>query len=84
MERYYNNGKEYVVEEVNLYGAIINVNGTSITDLSKMYELTGDDMYKDGGYTVFVGSDEIYYDTFEQAYDCAVNKQKDTFWLEDK
>ena len=83
MEKYINNGKEYNVEEVNLYGAIINVNGTSITDLGRMYELTGDDMYKDGGYTVFVGSDEVYYDTFEKAYDCAMNKQKDTFWLED-
>jgi len=82
--KYVNNGKTYDVEEVNLMGAIINVNGTSITDFQKMYELTGDKMlYGNGGYTVFVGSDEIYYDTFEQAYDCAMNKQKDTFWLED-
>ena len=82
--KYYNNGKEYEVDEVELYGAIINVNGTSITDFKKMEELTGDTMlYGNGGYTVFVGSDEVFYDTFEKAYDCAMNKQKDTFWLED-
>lgn len=82
--KYYNNGKEYEVEEVNLYGAIINVNGTSITDFKKMEELTGDTMlYGSGGYTVFVNHDEVYYDTFEKAYDCAMNKQKNTFWLED-
>ena len=80
--RYRNNGKTYDVEDVELYGAIINVNGTSITDLNKMLELTGDEMlYGRDGYTVFVNSDELYYDTFEQAYDCAMNKQKDTFWL---
>ena len=82
--KYVNNGKTYDVEEVNLYGAIINVNGTSITDLNVMLDLTGDELcYGQGGYTVFVNSDEVYYDTFEKAYDCAMNKQKDTFWLED-
>ena len=81
MERYINNGKEYQVEEVNLYGAIINVNGTSITDLSVMRDLTGDSMYTDG-YTVFCDSDELYFDTFEEAYDFAMTKQKDTFSLE--
>ena len=80
--KYTNNGKTYDVEDIELYGAIINVNGTSITDLNVMLELTGDEMlYGQGGYTVFVNSDEVYYDTFEQAYDCAMNKQKDTFWL---
>ena len=82
MERYYNSGKEYTVEEVNLYGAIINVNGTSITDLNRMYELTGDKLlYAGGGYTVFCDSDEIYFDTFDKAYDFAMNKQKNTFSL---
>lgn len=85
MERYINNGKEYQVEEVNLYGAIINVNGTSITDLSAMYDLTGDKLlYAGGGYTVFCDHDEIYFDTFEEAYDFAMNKQKNTFRLEGK
>lgn len=32
MEKYRNNGKTYDVEEAKLAGAIINVNGTSITD----------------------------------------------------
>lgn len=83
MERYYNSGKEYVVEEVNLYGAIINVNGTSITDLGRMCELTGDKLlYGDGGYTVFCDSDEIYFKTFDEAYDFAMNKQKNTFSIE--
>ena len=81
MERYYNNGKEYNVEEVNLYGAIINVNGTSITDLNRMYEITDDDMYASGGYSVFCDSDEIYFDTFDKAYNFAMNEQKDTFSL---
>ncbi len=84
MEKYINNGKEYDVEEVNLYGAIINVNGTSITNLEVMGDLTGDTMYKNGGYTVFCDSDEIYFDTFEEAYNFAMNEQKDTFRLSGK
>ena len=83
MEKIIKNGKEYEVEEVNLYGAIINVNGTSITDFKKMEELTGDEMlYSGGGYTVFCDSDEIFFDTFEEAYNFAMNEQKDTFRLE--
>ena len=82
MEKYFNQGKEYNVEEVNLYGAIINVNGTSITDLNRMYEITDNKMYKSGGYTVFVDSDEIFFDTFEEAYNFAMTEQKDTFRLE--
>ncbi len=80
---YYTNKKKiYEVESIELYGAIINVNGTSITDLGVMKELTGNEMlYGQSGYTVFVNSDEVYYDTFGKAYDCAMNKQKDTFWL---
>ena len=71
--------KEYEVEEVNLYGAIINVNGTSITDLEVMGDLAGDPMYENDGYTVFCDSDEIYFKTFEEAYNFAMNEQKDTF-----
>jgi len=82
MEKYINNGKTYDVEEVALYGAIINVNGTSITNLEAMGDLTGDPMYDGGGYTVFCDSDEIYFDTFEEAYNFAMNEQKDTFSLE--
>ena len=83
MEKYVNNGKTYDVEEVNLYGAIINVNGTSITDLGVMKDLTGDELlYGDGGYTVFCDSDEIYFDTFDRAYNFAMTEQKNTFSLE--
>lgn len=79
MEKYVNGGKEYEVEGVELYGAIVNVNGTSITDLGLMGDLTGDPMYNGGGYTVFCDSDELYFKTFEEAYDFAMNEQKDTF-----
>ena len=78
MEKYYKDGKEYNVEEVNLYGAIINVNGTSITDYSVMFDLTGDSMYKNMGYSVFCDGDELAFDTFEDAYNFAMNKQKNT------
>ena len=83
METYIKDGKKYQVEEVNLFGAIVNVNGTSITDFKKMEELTGDSMlYGNGGYTVFCDSDELFFDTFEEAYNFAMNEQKDTFRLE--
>lgn len=82
MEKYCNNGKEYDVEEVNLDGAIINVNGTSITDQEMMSDLTNSS-YRMSGYTVFINSDEICFDTFDEAYQCAMYRQKDTFWLED-
>ena len=77
--KYRNNGKFYDVEEVNLAGAIINVNGTSITDYKTMEYITGDKMYSGMGYSVFCDSNEICFDTFEQAYDFAMNEQKNTF-----
>ena len=47
-----------------------------------MRELTGDDLcYRGGGYTVFCDSDEIFFKTFEEAYNFAMNEQKDTFRL---
>ena len=77
--KYTNDGKTYDVEEVNLAGAIVNVNGTSITDYKTMEYITGDKMYSGMGYSVFCDSDEICFDTFEEAYDFAMTKQKDTF-----
>ena len=72
--KYKNNGKTYNVESVVYNGAIINVNGTSITDHSKNFVgVVGE------GYSVFVDSDELGFDTFEEAYDFAMTKQKDTF-----
>ena len=80
--KYRKEGKTYEVEEVNLGGGIVNVNGTSITDIERMHELTGDDLcYRGGGYTVFCDSDEIFFRTFEEAYNFAMNEQKDTFRL---
>lgn len=83
MQYYTNKKKIYEVESVELFGAIINVNGTSITDLNQMYNLTGDKLlYAGGGYTVFCDSDELYFDTFDKAYEFAMTKQKDTFSLD--
>ena len=80
--KYRKDGKIYEVEEVVLGGAIINVNGTSITDIEKMREATGDDLcYRGGGYSVFCDSDELAFDTFDEAYNFAMTQQKDTFSL---
>lgn len=78
--KYINNGKTYKVEDVVYGGAIINVNGTSITDMAKMAEAI-DSPFGGEGYSVFCDSDELYFDTFEEAYDFAMTKQKDTFRL---
>lgn len=78
MERYVNAGKSYEVESTECMGAVVNVNGTSITDCSLMAELTGMP-HSSCGYTVFVDSDEVWFKTFEEAYDFAMNKQKGTF-----
>ena len=72
--------KQYEVESTSYFGAIINVNGTSITDIARMNELTHSKM--GNGYTVFCDSDELWFETFEKAYDFAMNKQKNTFRIE--
>lgn len=69
---YTNNGKKYKVESVTYGGQCIQVNGTTITDCSKLGM---------EGYTVFVDSDELCFETFEEAYTFATTKQKDTFRL---
>ena len=71
--------KAFEVESTSYFGAIINVNGTSITDIKRMYELTHSPLYKGGGYTVFCDGDEVFFDTFEKAYGFAMNEQKNTF-----
>ena len=68
---YLNNGKAYEVECVN-YGMCIQVNGTTITE----EDLTA------GTFSVFVEGDEIIFNSFEEAYEFAMTKQKDTCWLE--
>lgn len=74
---YRNNNKRYQVSSVAYDGMIINVNGTSITDYSqyskRMLGIEGK------GYSVFCDSDELYFETFDEAYDFAMNKQKNTF-----
>ena len=73
MTSYYNNGKKYLVESV-VDNLLINVNGTTITDWKVMSNTQG--------YTVFVEGDEDFFETFEEAYDFAMNGQKDTIRLE--
>mgnify|MGYP007037127513 CR=1 FL=1 len=75
---YKNNKKEYKVESVTNYGMSIQVNGTTITDVKVMKEMLFNN-YDGVGYTVFVDSDEIYFDTFDKAYEFAMTKQKNTF-----
>lgn len=71
--KYIRDEKQYEVESITYGGACIQVNGTTITDLAK----TG--FSNSNGFTVFCDSDEIGFDSFEQAYDFAMTKQKDTF-----
>ena len=77
---YRNNGKTYKVDEVNFGGAIINVNGTSITDDAKLQEVMHSHL-KGSGYGVFVDGDEVAFKTFAEAYEFATTKQKDTVRL---
>lgn len=77
MQKYSNAGKTYSVDEVVFEGAIINVNGTSITDcalLNKLMKMP----HEMKGYTVFCDSDEIYFERFESAYAFAKKMQKNT------
>ena len=69
---------KYEVESVTYEGAIINVNGTSITDQARMSKVINSP-YNAKGYTVFVDSDELWFETFDEAYTFATTKQKDTF-----
>lgn len=77
---YKKNGKTYQVQEINFGGAIVNVNGTSITNMKLMAE-TMKSPYPTNGYSVFVDSNELAFETFDQAYEFATTKQKDTYSL---
>jgi hypothetical protein len=71
MDTYTNNYKTYNVESVSYDGTIINVNGTSITDL----ELMGKNMpkpHKMDGYSVELDGEEYLFDTFDKAYQFAI------------
>ena len=63
------NGKDYDVDSTAYNGAIINAFGTSITD-EKKQGLGGN------GYTVFDGGDEIYFNTFDEAYNYAKKNER--------
>lgn len=76
-------GKSYKVESTSYFGAVINVNGTSITDCDMMAVITDDENHTpDGSFTVFCDSDELWFPNFAEAYEFAMTKQKDTFRLE--
>lgn len=63
------NGKKYDVDSTAYNGAIINVFGTSITD-EKKQGIGGN------GYTVFDEGEEIYFNTFDEAYNYAKKIEK--------
>lgn len=77
---YTNKSKKYKVESVSYCGMIVGVNGTSITDCDLQAKMFGYSWHKPcGDFTVFCDSDELVFHSFEEAYDFAMNKQKDTF-----
>lgn len=68
-------GKEYNVDEVQ-YGMYYNIGQTTITDVSKQeYVLFGKET-KGLGYSVFIDGDEVCYETFEDAYNAALEYNK--------
>ena len=77
--KYENHGKVYDVESVTYGGASIQVNGTTITNHLILNELLYGSKPSYEHYSVFVDSDELYFDTFEEAHIFATTKQKDTF-----
>lgn len=74
---YYSEGKSYKVQSVEFGGAIVNVNGTSITDQAAMNEAMNMP-FPASGYSVFVDGDEVAFRSFDEAYVFATTKQKDT------
>ncbi len=76
---YTNHGKKYEVESVTYCGMCIQVNGTTITDIQKQNLMLTNKCLAQEDYSVFVDSDEIIFDTFEEAYEFAMTEQKDTF-----
>lgn len=74
--------KNYEVEEVGLGGAMVNVNGTTITNCCLMDKLTGNAHPSEPNtFSVFCDSDEVVFHSFEDAYQFATTEQKDTFRL---
>lgn len=64
------------VEETD-YGFIYNVNGKSITDLKAQAKMFGEqiDSEKDYGFSLTQDGDEVYYDSFDNAYKAAKQNQ---------
>lgn len=56
--KYNNSGRTYQVDSIEYDGEVINVFGTSITDMGM-------------GYTVYFNGDEVYFETFDEAYNFA-------------
>ncbi len=75
--------KKYPDVEETPYGFIYNVNGHSITDqtgMRKTYSMMGSNPFgktdpnRNYGFTVEIGGDEVYYETFDEAYKAAKRK----------
>lgn len=75
--KYKNAGKIYNVDEVNYGGMLINVNGTTITDMEVQSRMLDTD-FGAAGYSVFCDGDEIFFPTFEDAYIFATTEQVNT------
>ena len=65
------NGKDYDVDSTAYNGAVINAFGTSITDESKL-GIGG----SGNGYTVFEDGEEIWFKTFDEAYNHAKKNER--------
>lgn len=64
--------EKYPDVEDTPYGFIFNVGGNSITDLAEQEaKLFKTPATKNKGFTVTIGGDEVYYDTFDEAYKAA-------------
>lgn len=70
--------KKYPEAKATDYGFIYNVGNSSITDVGAQNKSFGkkNDPYKNYGFTLTVGGDEVYYDTFEDAYNDAIKANK--------
>lgn len=64
-------GKDYDVDNTAYNGAIINAFGTSITDESKL-GIGG----SGNGYTVFEDGEELWFETFDEAYNHAKKNER--------
>lgn len=68
-------GKEYNVDEVQ-YEMYYNIGQTTITDMTKQEFILFGNKKENLGYSVFIDGDEVCYKTFEDAYNAALEYNK--------